>query len=824
MFGVACVSLFAFEPHGDVGLKLYRLLGLFSHDSAWVFEAGAGTKNLPIRVLAVSAPIVSVLAALALFYDWLLPLWVACRARGRLLFGQRRCIALIGLSEQSFALAVSLANDASHETMPIVLACDPDPKLAILCAHAGIAVFSRHAWDFSPRLLWRPMKIAVFRVHPLLNRAWGLISFLPTADAQLEFIAELQSWQPVVPGARSRAWILLDDRGLAQRLEDHVERLFLTDKKGIKPVVPRLLTLNMLRARHLLASRQFDTLADAFGQGQIHIAIYGLGATGRAIAKEAAQYYVTRPSLASVKLRVTFFDRDPVAAEAAFLAEDPGISSVIDLTGCEIDFSTAGLLESQFCFLPANVTAHVIAFGDAASAFNLAVSLRRWLLEPPVKLDSAQSRPATPIFVRTPSWRGLGQLFCKRPDAFSMVVGEHDTFGAAIPDGIFGYGAVEDLFGAADRGLAPTAAFLDEDGEQGAKKLHQSYENGRPGVTGSSDAGEQRVAERKWAELPSSLRDSNFRAYDHIAVKARAIGWRFVQAHSGPHHRVAIKDDDASELAELEHRRYMAERIANGWRYAAQRLDAVRVHPDLVDWSMLDKAEQQLDRLQIDSLADVAIAARRRLAPSFVIGIVGQRAKGWGEDKPLIAGQLKRLQKQHRGSEILLLTSLAPGPEAWAAEAALELQIPFVAVLPLPYELYKEDFVSSNGSGHFRFLASKAELHLELPLRFGRASELTMSRQPAPEQNLGRRNKQYALAKAYIVERAHALIAVYDGGPPANVGDAADAVSWWKSEVPAEFATPSNFFVRPPHPRLSPYVIGRLPSQDAPRRPDAGHH
>jgi hypothetical protein len=66
---------------------------------------------------------------------------------------------------------------------------------------------------------------------------------------------------------------------------------------------------------------------------------------------------------------------------------------------------------------------------------------------------------------------------------------------------------------------------------------------------------------------------------------------------------------------------------------------------------------------------------------------------------------------------------------------------------------------------------------------------------------------QYALAGAYIAERADVLIAVWDGAPARGTGGTGDIVAWRdRGEIPAEYATPAVFAGRP---QLIPAVVVR---------------
>ena len=227
------------------------------------------------------------------------------------------------------------------------------------------------------------------------------------------------------------------------------------------------------------------------------------------------------------------------------------------------------------------------------------------------------------------------------------------------------------------------------------------------------------------------------------------------------------------------------------------------MHPDLVAWDDMPEEEYRLDGAQIDALPRIAEAGHRRLAKALIIGVAGQRTGHAGLDearvKQELHGTLTDLLASHPGHAPLLLTTLATGTDTWAAQAASDLHIPYQVVLPLPWELYREDFTPAEAKT-LRALIDKAEYRVELPLRFGRASALTAAHEPTREANRPRRNAQYALAGAYMVERAHHMICVCDPEAPVAEGGTGQVASWIEAGVPAKFRTGSRFFLRLAHP------------------------
>jgi hypothetical protein len=357
------------------------------------------------------------------------------------------------------------------------------------------------------------------------------------------------------------------------------------------------------------------------------------------------------------------------------------------------------------------------------------------------------------------------------------------------PDGIFGFGAAQDVLDPAF--MMPAAR------EAGARVLHQFYRSAGEEMRRRSGGAEgARIAERAWRELATDLRDLNLYGFDHIAMKARAIGHRVLPGTglAGiPPSALPMLDT----LAQLEHCRYFAERAAGGWRHARTRSNEMRLHPALVPWTELPLAEQQLDEDHVRAMFAALAESGLCMRPSFGIAVVGRH--GVSTDGALMAA-LKTLVQAAPGAAPVILTMLAPGAGLEAAEAAQALKIPWVAVLPLPFEGYGADF-SPADRRRLQTLISCAERYLELPLRFGTVSDVAGQ----DAGNVARRAQQYALAAAFMVERAHTLVVA--GDPDAAI---AEAVRWWQDSeaMPDIYRSGSAFLPRPLARREPVFVPG----------------
>lgn len=144
---------------------------------------------------------------------------------------------------------------------------------------------------------------------------------------------------------------------------------------------------------------------------------------------------------------------------------------------------------------------------------------------------------------------------------------------------------------------------LDRAGERRAIALHAAY------LDRASDLGvtSRRVLDT-WEHLPENLRDANRVAAGHLPILLAAIGRREEDFDAAG--LAGVSDTDWERLAEVEHRRWCADRIDHGWRHGAHRDDALRLHPCLVPWDDLSEADRHKDRNGVRIVLGLAGATR----------------------------------------------------------------------------------------------------------------------------------------------------------------------------------------------------------------------
>lgn len=119
---------------------------------------------------------------------------------------------------------------------------------------------------------------------------------------------------------------------------------------------------------------------------------------------------------------------------------------------------------------------------------------------------------------------------------------------------------------------------------------------------------------------------------------------------------------------------------------------------------------------------------------------------------------------------LVVLSALAEGGDQLVAEEALVQGARLIAPLPLPRELYVEDFTDPAARTRFEALCRQAEV-MALPVRKGRSHREVGNPGTA-------RDQQYAQAGVYIASHCHVLLAIWDGQPSDRLGGTAQIVRY----------------------------------------------
>ncbi len=160
------------------------------------------------------------------------------------------------------------------------------------------------------------------------------------------------------------------------------------------------------------------------------------------------------------------------------------------------------------------------------------------------------------------------------------------------------------------------------------------------------------------------------------------------------------------------------------------------------------------------------------LAHSLLIGVSGHR-KLRHDDIPALQARVRAflldLQARYPQLPLVVLSSLAEGSDQLVADVALDLGVRVIAPLPLPLELYRDDF-EPDGLARLGRQLQRVEA-LALPFGGNRTHADVATPGPA-------RDQQYAQAGIFVSTHCHVLLALWDGKPSKQLGGTAQVVGF----------------------------------------------
>lgn len=133
-----------------------------------------------------------------------------------------------------------------------------------------------------------------------------------------------------------------------------------------------------------------------------------------------------------------------------------------------------------------------------------------------------------------------------------------------------------------------------------ARAIHDGY---RAEQASRKPAGDPAL--RPWEDLPAHLQESNRAQARHILVKLRQRGYSVYEAGSREGSLRKFPDEDVEDMAQVEHDRWTAERLADGWTLGAERDVLKKISPNLVGWAELPEDVKEWDRETVRRIPDL---------------------------------------------------------------------------------------------------------------------------------------------------------------------------------------------------------------------------
>ena len=185
------------------------------------------------------------------------------------------------------------------------------------------------------------------------------------------------------------------------------------------------------------------------------------------------------------------------------------------------------------------------------------------------------------------------------------------------------------------------------------------------------------------------------------------------------------------------------------------------------------------------------------------------------EEIPLLEQRLRalfrNLQNDYPDLPLQVITPLAEGGDTLVAEVALAMDIPFVAVLPMPQAAYEQDFSDGAALEAFHRLLGRAEEVIVLP----RVDESSSTEFSAQDRAL-----QYAQLGVFTSDHSHILLALWDGKPGERMGGTGQVVHYHLTGVMHGFEgdpTPASLLADNENDLVHHVVCSRRRAGGAPR-------
>lgn len=334
---------------------------------------------------------------------------------------------------------------------------------------------------------------------------------------------------------------------------------------GAGPVETTPFNIHEAAARVLLRDNPLDRERLLPGDPRfVHLCVVEFGQMGESVALQAARMvHLANGS----RLRVTLIDPEAEERRKRFLGRCPGFTAVADLDVLEGEVEYADVLAQleEWGRDPRQLLDIVVCFDDDRRSLACALALVERLRERQI-----------PVWVRMSQEAGLSTL--------------------ARGSGTGSWTGRISVFGLLDR-LCTRESVLGESLDQLARTAHEDYLR-RKYAQGEKPG--SRPSLRPWSELDEFFQESNRQQADHIPVKLRAIGCR---TEPGPPDAspggFAFTPEEVEMLARMEHERWCARHLLDGWRRGEKREELARTHPCLVPWENLGENYRDNDRAAV---------------------------------------------------------------------------------------------------------------------------------------------------------------------------------------------------------------------------------
>lgn len=319
-------------------------------------------------------------------------------------------------------------------------------------------------------------------------------------------------------------------------------------------------------ARALLYEHPFFAMGEGREAAGPHILVVGMGRMGESLILNAARMWRYSDSFNAGRLNIYVVDKEAGRKKESLLLRYPHLTEICELHSLEIDVTSPEFERGTFLFNEnrgLDFKIIYICLGNEPTA--LAAALRLYQRLKPIKF---------PMIVRMNLGSGLAGLLW------------------SIDDGQQGQRFVH-VFPLLERTCTPELIWGGSTFEVLARAIHEDY------VAKALKRGETTRTNRSiapWDDLPETLKESNRNQAENISGKLQRFGYDFVMTSDWNPKPVAFSSDEVEEMSKIEHKRFVDERLRQGWKYGAVKNEEKKISPTLIPWDELSEEEKDKDR------------------------------------------------------------------------------------------------------------------------------------------------------------------------------------------------------------------------------------
>lgn len=464
-----------------------------------------------------------------------------------------------GLGAKGFEI-VRCAKERNRAARVAVLDPKPDPRFAACCEDLGACVLPLDAAD--------AQALAKARVAD----AGEVVVITPEDETNIRIATAVRKECSDAKSKLDTCHVHLADINLRATLQPWADAF----KAGVPGCALHFFDVFDNEARNVLIDLPLDGAGIAKDDPRtVHVALLGFSRMGRSVALRAVKmgHFANRKPL-----RLSVLDRNAWRQRQRFLFRHPALQKhrLADLQFRRLEAESAAARDQIEIWADERDTLlHVFVCLDS-DAHSLEVALRLHEL------------------LRGRSHCSLHARFHSRNSVAPVVTPAGGEKPLIVPFGMVEDACCDDAFQ-----LKRTDAV--------ARAIHERFVIKRE--AGSTRTPANAPALRPWADLSEDLRESNRQQADHTRIKLRAIGCDLARRDDPADPRLPVKEFTRAEvelMAEMEHRRWNAERWLAGWRYGTPTDKPRRINANLVDWASLDHSIQEYDREAVRDIPELA--------------------------------------------------------------------------------------------------------------------------------------------------------------------------------------------------------------------------